>query len=133
MKTRLVNLILLLVITVSTVGNYAENGNNKITRNIHNGNGGYEYIGENSRALNRCRNKSGFVKKPDFGKRNENGKYKKNMFRRDPDVGLVFDRDPNSRDGLRRGTRKARQTRSGGRSEILYIELRMNDSLHLDA
>ncbi|XP_076365109.1 uncharacterized protein LOC143254196 [Tachypleus tridentatus] len=133
MKMRLVNLILLLVISVYTVGNYAENGSSKITRNIHNGNSGYEYIGENGRALNRCRNKSGFDKKPDFGICNENGKYKKNMFRRDPNVGLVFDSNPYLRDGLRRATRKARQTRSGGRSEIFYNELRMNDSLHLDA
>ncbi|XP_076365097.1 uncharacterized protein LOC143254186 isoform X1 [Tachypleus tridentatus] len=129
---RLVNFILLLVITVYTVGSYAENGSDKKTRNIHNGNSGYEYIGENSRALNRCRNKSGFDKKPDFGICNENRRYKKNMFRRDPDVGLVFFSDPNLRDRLRRGTRTARQTRSGGRSEIFYIELRMNDSLHLD-
>ncbi|XP_076365092.1 uncharacterized protein LOC143254181 isoform X4 [Tachypleus tridentatus] len=129
---RLVNFILLLVITVYTVGNYAENGSNKITRNIHNGNSGYEYLGENSRALNRCRNKSGFHKKPDFGKRNENGKYKKNMFRRDPDVGLVFFSDPNLRDRLRRGTRTTRQGKFGGIRDILYSEPRMNDSLHLD-
>ncbi|XP_076358906.1 uncharacterized protein LOC143251515 [Tachypleus tridentatus] len=132
MKMRLVNFILLLVITVHTVGNNAENGSNKITRNIHNGNSGYEYIGESSRALNRCRNKSGFDKKPDFGICNENVKYKKNMFRRDPDVGLVFDSDPNLIDGLRRGTRKARQDSSGGMIELLYRELRMNNSLQLD-
>ncbi|XP_076365102.1 uncharacterized protein LOC143254190 [Tachypleus tridentatus] len=130
-----VNFILLLVITVYTVGSYAENGSNKITRNIHNGNSGYEYIGGNSRALNRRCKKNGFNKKPDFGICNGNERYKKNMFRRDPDVGLVFDSDPNLIYGLTRGKRTARQRiYSGIRKDIrLDSEQRMNDSLHLDA
>ncbi|XP_076365115.1 uncharacterized protein LOC143254201 isoform X3 [Tachypleus tridentatus] len=94
MKMRLVNIILLLVITVYTVGSYAENGSDKITRNIHNGYGCYGDIGGNSRALGRRGNKSGFDKKKDFRIYNGNGRYEKNMFRRDPDVGLVFDSDP---------------------------------------
>ncbi|XP_076365106.1 uncharacterized protein LOC143254194 [Tachypleus tridentatus] len=136
MKMRLVNFILLLVITVYTVGSYAENGSDKITRHIHNGYGCYGDIGRNSRALGRRGNKSGFDKKKDFRIYNGNGRYEKNMFRRGTDVGLVFDSDPNLRDRLTRETRKARQIHLGGgrRSDIrLNSELRMNDSLHLDA
>ncbi|XP_076358905.1 uncharacterized protein LOC143251514 [Tachypleus tridentatus] len=129
MKMRLVNLILLLVIAVYTVGSYAENGSDKITRNIHNGYGCYGDLRGNSRALGRRGNKSGFDKKANFGICNENRRYKKNMFRRDPDVGLVFDSDPNLRDRLTRGTRSKRHR--GGRMS-LDSELRMNDSLHLD-
>ncbi|XP_076365040.1 uncharacterized protein LOC143254133 [Tachypleus tridentatus] len=136
MKMKSVNIILLLRLTVYTEGSYAENRSNKKTRNIHNVNSGYKYIGGNSRALNRRRNESGFEKKPDFGICNGNGRCKKNMFKRDIDVGLVFDSDPNLRDGLTKGTRTARQANSDRRGEsdiILYNELRMNDSLHLDA
>ncbi|XP_076365095.1 uncharacterized protein LOC143254182 [Tachypleus tridentatus] len=111
---RLVNFILLLVITVYTVGSYVENGSDKITRNINNGYGCYGDIGGNTRALGRCGNKSGFDKKKDFRIYNGNGRYEKNMFRRDPDVGLVFDSDPNLIDGLTRETRKARQIHLGG-------------------
>ncbi|XP_076365111.1 uncharacterized protein LOC143254198 [Tachypleus tridentatus] len=131
MKMRLVNFILLLVITVYTVGSYAENGSDKITRNIHNGCGCYGDIGGNSRALGRRGNKSGFDQKKDLRIYNGSGRYEKNMFRRDPDVGLVFDSDPNLRDRLRRGTRTTRQVLERGRR--LNSELRMNDSLHLDA
>ncbi|XP_076365045.1 uncharacterized protein LOC143254140 [Tachypleus tridentatus] len=134
MKIKSVNFILLLVITVNYVGSYAENGVNRITRNIHNGYGDYGYIGRSSRTLNRLKNKSGFNKKPNFGTCIGNGRYKKNMFRRNPDVSLVFDSDPNIRDRLTRATRTARQVGSDGRSDIrLDSELRMNDSLHLDA
>ncbi|XP_076305892.1 uncharacterized protein LOC143224197 [Tachypleus tridentatus] len=136
MKMRQVNFILLLVITVYTVGSYAENGSNKITRNIYNGYGGYGDIGENWRALDRRGNKSGFEKKPGSGIYNGNGRYKKNIFRRDTDVGLDFDSDSNLIDGFRRGTRTTRQGRNERRRESgirLDSELRMNDSLHLDA
>ncbi|XP_076358897.1 uncharacterized protein LOC143251504 [Tachypleus tridentatus] len=138
MKMRLVNFVLLLVITVYTVGSYAENGSDKITRIINNGCGCYGDIRGNSRALGRRGNKSGFDKKKDFRIYNGNGRYEKNMFKRDPDVGLVFDSDPNLRERLRRGTRTTRQEaskeRSGrGRGRKLNIEPRMNDSLHLDA
>ncbi|XP_076365062.1 uncharacterized protein LOC143254148 isoform X3 [Tachypleus tridentatus] len=129
---RLVKFILLLVITVYSVGSYAENGSDKLTRNIHNGYNCYGDIGRNSRALGRRGNKSGFDKKKDFRIYNGKGRYEKNMFRRDPDVGLVFDSDPNLIDGLRRGTRKARQVISEGNIGMLYSERRMNDSLHLD-
>ncbi|XP_076359155.1 uncharacterized protein LOC143251795 [Tachypleus tridentatus] len=128
MKMRLVNFILLLVITVYTVGSYAENGSDKITRNIHNGYGCYGDIKGNIRALCRSGNKSGFDEKKDFRIYNGNGRDEKNMFRRVPDVGLVFDSDPNLRDRLTRGTRSKRQ-----RTERrLNSRLRMNDSLHLD-
>ncbi|XP_076358899.1 uncharacterized protein LOC143251505 [Tachypleus tridentatus] len=131
MKMRLVNFILLLVITAYTVGSYAENGSDKITRNIHNGYGCYGDIRGNSRALGRRGNKSGFDKKIYFRIYNGNGRYEKNMFRRDPDVRLVFDSDPNLRGRLRRGIRTKRQRPFTGRR--LDSELRMNDSLHLDA
>ncbi|XP_076365059.1 uncharacterized protein LOC143254148 isoform X1 [Tachypleus tridentatus] len=136
MKMRLVNFILLLVITVYSVGSYTENGSDKITRNIHNGYGCYGDIGGNSRALGRRGNKSGFDKKKDFRIYNGNGRYEKNMLRRDPDVGLVFVSDPNLRDRLTRGTRSKRQLHPPGssvRGISLNSELRMNDSLHLDA
>ncbi|XP_076365063.1 uncharacterized protein LOC143254148 isoform X4 [Tachypleus tridentatus] len=126
---RLVNLILLLVIAFYTVGSYAENGSDKITRNIHNGYGCYGDIGRNSRALGRRGNKNSFDKKANFGICNENRRYKMNMFRRDPDVGLVFDSNPNLRDRLTRGTRSKRQRVRG---ISLESELTMNGSLHLD-
>ncbi|XP_076365108.1 uncharacterized protein LOC143254195 [Tachypleus tridentatus] len=136
MKMKSVNFILLLVITVYYAESYAENGVNRITRNIHNGYRGHGYIGGSSRALNRLKNKSGFDKKQDFGICNRNGRYKKYVFRRITYVCLVFDSYPNLRDGLRRETRTVRHLHSGAgrRSDIrLDSELRMNDSLHLNA
>ncbi|XP_076365043.1 uncharacterized protein LOC143254136 [Tachypleus tridentatus] len=138
MKMRQVNFILVLVITVYTLGCYAKNGSNKITRNIHNGYSGYGDIGGNRRALDRRWNKSAFEKKPGFRKGDGNGKYKKNMFGRDTSLDLGFDSDSNLRGGLGRGTRRAKQAnryhRIGRESAVrLDSELRMNESLHLDA
>ncbi|XP_076365104.1 uncharacterized protein LOC143254193 [Tachypleus tridentatus] len=138
MKMRQVNFILLLVITVYTLGCYAENGSNKITRNIHNGYCRYGDIGGNRRALDIRWNKSAFEKKPGFRKRDGNGKYKKNMFGRDTSLHLGFDSGSNLRGGLRRGTRRARQSLKSvktARGSVTRFdsELRMNESLHLDA
>ncbi|XP_076365114.1 uncharacterized protein LOC143254201 isoform X1 [Tachypleus tridentatus] len=125
MKMRLVNFILLLMIMVHTIGSYAKNGSDKINRNIRNDYGGYRDIRRSSRALGRRGNKSGFDKEKGFRIYNGNGRYENNMFRRDPDVGLVFDSDPNLRDRLRRGTRTTRQASSTGR-RVLERGRRLN-------
>ncbi|XP_076308534.1 uncharacterized protein LOC143223947 [Tachypleus tridentatus] len=99
---------------------------------------GYGDIRGNRRALDRRGNKSAFDKKPRFRGDDGNGKYKKNMFGRYTSLYLGFDSDFNLRGGLGRGTRRARQAVSyerigRGSATRLDSELRMNDSLHLDA